>query len=686
MNFEIKHGILNFDGKELLSHLPQGTTINQNQYKDNEVFLSFSKPKKFSLTYWSGMQLAKLIRFTSLFRALPYWFRPYFGNKESEIPKRSIILWYERSDGFIVTLIPLIDKGYNLYLNGNQDGLELMADNNCETGRIRVLRGLYIRVGNNLYEMLEKASKSICEFVDAGTLRKDKRVPEWAEYLGYCTWNTFYRKVNQEKLIRMVHTIVKKKGINLGYVLLDDGWQKTRFRKLLDKGVDRKKFPDGLNGTIKFIKTRFDVSFFLVWHTFQGYWSNIAIHFSPYGEKFKITKNLPQYGPSYPNMSIYSKWIKGINKLQHALKYHYGVLYPEQMREFWDDYHGWLASQGVDGVKVDNQSGMELQTYNMGYQAHMMRKYHRVLEESVSSHFSPYSIINCMSQNTNVYYQLNESNITRNSNDYFPEKEKKQTTHIIYNAYNNLWCGKFAHPDWDMFQTEHPWGEYQAAARAISGSPVYFADNFKEVNAQVLKKLVLPNGRILRCKEPALLAQENLFHNPAKPGRALKIFNYNRLNSIVGLFNVMQKSETKTSFTPTLVEKFRKRRNEGHFAIYKFRTQKLSTLQLNTSITINLGIKGFELFTIAEIKDGFAPIGILTMYNSGGIFEKIKRKENRIEVKLLYGGLIGFYSEQNPHKILINENKKAKFDYNESTKLLTVSVDREQAPHISLIF
>lgn len=694
MSFETKNRKLFYNEKRIITNLPKGIA-QEDKYPntEKEIFLKFSKKTQFATAFWSGIQLHKLKRFTVLYRPQLYWFRPWFGSSEAEIPSHSIILWYERTDGLIVTLIPIIDKGYNFYLNGKKEGLEVMADNNCECGKIKSLTGLYIRVGQNLYEMLEKASKSISEFINVGKLREEKKVPEWAEYLGYCTWNTFYRKVNQEKLIRMLHTIVNEKRVNLGFVILDDGWQKTRFRKLLDKGVNRKKFPDGLDKTIQLVKNKFNVPNFLVWHTLQGYWFNIAIHFSPYGKKFDLTKNLAKYGPSYPKSNYKLKLEWGLNKLMHIFRFHFGVLYPEQMKNLWNNYHGWLASQGVDGVKVDNQAGTEVQTFNMGYQANMMRKYHHVLEESVSQHFSPYSIINCMSQNTNIYYQLEKSNITRNSDDYFPEKEMAQCQHIIYNAYNNIWCEKFALPDWDMFQTDHPWGEYQAAARSISGSPIYFADDYQKVNEKLIKKIALPNGRILRCPKPALLARENLFNNPAKPGRALKITNENRTNSVVGIFNVMVKSETNTLFSLDLIEKYRKndyneseKKADKQFAVYQYKEKELFTLTLMESKEISLGIKGFELFTVAEIENRFAPIGILTMFNSGGIFRGLNRKGDTIEIELLYGGEIGFYSEQAPTRVTMNGNEKLKFEYYEDSKLLKIFVNESVNPHITIFF
>jgi len=45
--------------------------------------------------------------------------------------------------------------------------------------------------------------------------------------------------------------------------------------------------------------------------------------------------------------------------------------------------------------------------------------------------------------------------------------------HIAAVAYNSVFLGEFMLPDWDMFHSLHPAGEYHGSARAISGGPVY---------------------------------------------------------------------------------------------------------------------------------------------------------------------------------------------------------------------
>lgn len=50
-----------------------------------------------------------------------------------------------------------------------------------------------------------------------------------------------------------------------------------------------------------------------------------------------------------PDMKMFFRVSKFMNK-------RFGVVPPEKIRAFYDDYHRYLSSQGVDGIKVDAQS------------------------------------------------------------------------------------------------------------------------------------------------------------------------------------------------------------------------------------------------------------------------------------------------------------------------------------------
>ena len=141
-----------------------------------------------------------------------------------------------------------------------------------------------------------------------------------------------------------------------------------------------------------------------------------------------------------------------------------GVVPPEHIYRFFHDYHRHLRQQGVDGVKVDNQSALEGVAHGMGGRVTAMRAYHEALEGSAQVHFQG-ELINCMSCASEMLYSALNSNILRTSTDFWPNRPDSHGLHLYTNAQVSLWFGEFFHTDWDMFQSGHPAGAYHAAAR-----------------------------------------------------------------------------------------------------------------------------------------------------------------------------------------------------------------------------
>lgn len=109
---------------------------------------------------------------------------------------------------------------------------------------------------------------------------------------------------------------------------------------------------------------------------------------------------------------------------------------------------------------------------------------------------------------------------------------------MIHCSYNSLWQGQFIQPDWDMFQSDHICAEFHAGSRAICGGPVYVSDKVGHHNFDLLRKLVLPDGTILRCQHYALPTRDCLFENPLFDAKTLlKIWNLNKFAGVVGVFN-----------------------------------------------------------------------------------------------------------------------------------------------------
>jgi len=96
------------------------------------------------------------------------------------------------------------------------------------------------------------------------------------------------------------------------------------------------------------------------------------------------------------------------------------------------------------------------------------------------------------------------SNVARNSDDYFPDDPADIKNHTFQNAYNSYWTSNFAYPDWDEFETGRSDAEYQAIGRAVSGGPVYFTGAPETVRPEVLRPLILSDGRLLRLDAPSM--------------------------------------------------------------------------------------------------------------------------------------------------------------------------------------
>lgn len=86
------------------------------------------------------------------------------------------------------------------------------------------------------------------------------------------------------------------------------------------------------------------------------------------------------------------------------------------------------------------------------------------------------------------------SAISRNSDDFMPNKENGFVEHLLQNAYNSVYHDELYYCDWDMFWTKHEDAVKHSLLRAISGGPIYVSDQIGDTNPDVLKPLAYHNG------------------------------------------------------------------------------------------------------------------------------------------------------------------------------------------------
>ncbi|XP_075664682.1 putative galactinol--sucrose galactosyltransferase 2 isoform X3 [Castanea sativa] len=306
------------------------------------------------------------------------------------------------------------------------------------------------------------------------------------------------------------------------------------------------------------------------------------------------------------------------------------------------------------------------------------------------------------------------SAITRASDDYYPSNPTTQTLHIAAVAFNSIFLGEVVVPDWDMFYSKHDAAEFHAVARAVGGCGVYVSDKPGQHDFKVLKRLVLPNGLVLRAKYPGRPTRDCLFNDPVMDGKSLlKIWNLNKCTGVLGVFNCQGagtwpcsksnaqedlSSELSVKVSPTDIEYFEEVSGNfwtGDCAVFSSSTGSLLRLSKEEKFDVTLKVLQCDVFTVTPIKVynkkiQFAPIGLINMYNSGGAIEAIDffsdSSSCKIHVKGRGSGNFGAYSSTKPKSCLIN-SKIEEFDFRDEDNLLTLIVpDRTSSWDIAICY
>jgi len=612
MTISLEPEALLLDDSPLLRTLPDNVTTAVDDPNGTGVFLKFTAKAPAARHVFPLGDLTGVRRFAALPRYEPFWMTAMTGTRGGEVRPETQFLLLEAADGAAcVALVPLVHGVFRCSLQGSgEDGLELVA----ETGDPAVvgteITGLFVAAGEDPYALMAAAARSVCDFLGTGRLRTEKPLPEFADAFGWCTWDAFYADVSHEKVREGLESF-RAGGVAPRLLILDDGWQPWRQTATGEKRLTgfsaNDKFPVDLAPTVRMAKDEYGVETFLVWHAVGGYWGGVDEKALPGYGTVSLAR---EYSPG-----IHHYYPEGIPWFGSAC----GVVPPESIYRFYQDYHRHLRRQGVDGVKVDNQASLEGLGRGLGGRVALMRAYHEALEGSVHTHFRG-NLINCMSCANEMLYGALNSNLTRTSTDFWPKKPESHGLHLYVNALVSLWFGEFVHPDWDMFQSGHAMGSFHAAGRAVSGSPVYVSDKPGEQNFDLLRRLMLPDGSVLRAPGPGRPTRDCLFHDPTKEPVLLKIFNENAVTAVIGAFNARYGGEGTPSepisgtVSPADVPGLEGER----FAVRAFGTGEMRVLGAEEAWPLTLEELTWEVFTLAPVQGGVAALGLTGMLNGGG--------------------------------------------------------------------
>ncbi|KAK9448618.1 raffinose synthase or seed imbibition protein Sip1-domain-containing protein [Limtongia smithiae] len=431
-----------------------------------------------------------MLQYLALVRISSSWMGPRHGNSEFDIDKPGFLLLFQRSDGCHVALLPYSSMKdlVTFYLDSEEGYVVFNVSNTSNVDHKFVAFVGVAKEPRHAVESVLYSLRSYTTFTmstNYKTLLKDVHAPEddlenvhpvypivrdmradeplvgtwfeqWMDCMGFCTWNSMGVGISHDKVMAALASL-HERGVRIGMLILDDGWQVVNDQRQLVRFEANEKFPMGLKYTVDAIKAKYPyIKHVSVWHALLGYWNGIAPD-GEIGKKYKTVK-----GTLYNN-TIY-------------------IVDGEDVNKFYDDFYGFLYSCGITLVKTD----VQMHIYDIKSDAiehsDIFRKYQDALKLQSLRYFNRGVMYSMAMSEQYYYYSLLQTSSPkpslRNSDDFFPNIPDSHHWHIYCNAMNaTLTSLLHVIPDWDMFMTTiPPFSMQHAAARCFSGGPVYITD------------------------------------------------------------------------------------------------------------------------------------------------------------------------------------------------------------------
>ncbi|MED6149780.1 putative galactinol--sucrose galactosyltransferase 2 [Stylosanthes scabra] len=752
----VNDGNLVVHGKTILTGVPENVVLTPSSGKNlvtAGAFVGATASHSKSLHVFP-MGVLEGLRFMCCFRFKLWWMTQRMGKCGRDVPLETQFMLIESKDSetdgensptIYTVLLPLLEGQFRAVLQGNdKNELEICLESgDSDVVTSQGLNLVYMHAGTNPFQVINQAVKAVEKHMQTFSHREKKRLPSFIDWFGWCTWDAFYTDVTAEGVEQGLKSL-SEGGTPPRFLIIDDGWQQieskpkeaddcivqegSQFATRLTGIKENAKFQkngqnneqvSGLKHVVDEAKKNHNVKNVYVWHALAGYWGGVkpaAVGMEHYETALAYPVQSPGVLGNQPDIVMDSLAVHGL-----------GLVHPKKVFNFYNELHAYLASCGVDGVKVDVQNIIETLGAGHGGRVSLTRSYHHALEASIARNFPDNGCIACMCHNTDGLYSAKQTAVVRASDDFYPRDPASHTIHVSSVAYNTLFLGEFMQPDWDMFHSLHPAAEYHAAARAIGGCPIYVSDKPGNHNFDLLKKLVLPDGSVLRAQLPGRPTCDCLFADPARDGISLlKIWNLNKYSGVVGVFNCQGagwcKVEKKTRIHDAspgtltgsvcasdvdLIHQVAGAGWNGDVIVYAYRSGEVIRLPKGVSIPVTLQVLEYELFHFCPVEEiapsiSFAAIGLLDMFNTGGAMEQVEIHEvsdknkmelydgevssevtnslssNRsatttISLRVRGSGRFGVYSSQRPLKCTVG-GAETEFNYDWDTGLTTFSI------------
>ncbi|MBD5472113.1 MAG: hypothetical protein HDR20_04210 [Lachnospiraceae bacterium] len=560
-------------------------------------------------------------KITAMYLFNEWWTRPAFVNGFQDIPDFTQAAFFKYKDWF-ACFVPMVGREFKSYMVSGTETEICLEMTAYLGGQKEIDEPLYLLAeGSTLAEAVHKAFVWLAEYKEI-RLREKRRIPEMFQFLGWCSWDAFYREVSEEKIRHKAEELMEK-NVPVKWMIIDDGWLSVQDELLYDFAPDKEKFPNGFKSMIRDIKAKGDIKWFGVWHALGGYWGGIL------KESNLDVKEYP-----YLYRTVNGKIIPS----------------PQTGERFYRDWYQELRQEEIDFVKVDGQSAVPYYFENSLPVSEAARGMNQALESGAS--YMDGAIINCMGMAMESILARPTSAISRNSDDFVPDKENGFAEHLLQNAYNAVYHNELYCCDWDMFWTEHEDCVKHSLLRAVSGGPVYFSDRIGKTNPEVLKPLVYEDGRILMMDRAAKPTEDCVFLNPMEGG-VLKLHNVASWGQSgkgggIAAYNLTGQRQSY-NFKPADIPDIEM---SDAYWVYDFFGKKVFVLNRNESHEGALEADGFAWFVILPKKKTGSCLGLLNKYAGFMAVESIQENDGAQTIVVRESGLVGWISEREPVKVI----------------------------------
>jgi hypothetical protein len=573
--------------------------------------------------------------------------RPYFCRRLRNVPN-SFFLIAEELDTYRV-LFCLSHRGISSSIQGDEEGLWLVLKGNVAEH----LPVLVCVDGSNLYQTIEQAVRlGMKQVSSSGRLTEEKPpIHRWMETLGWESGGAFGNSPTHDKIISAVWGL-RQAGFQPGYVIIDEGWQQIvtlepeqkKMEVLCGFEADRECFPMGLSALVHELQ-RAGVHHVGVSHALQGCRGGVSAELAEFYGLGKESQLGADLGKTF---------------------------------QFYHDYYRYLKEQGISFVKVKHQSDVGREN-----KASIKNRYYHLqsaIQAASSLHFdAPHLNSDCICSDNLFYWTT--SRLASVADETETESELGAKRVIRNSLVISLWMKYLMNPDFNSWSTDLPQSGLLAILHALSGTTNVVSDPPGKYNVELLRKCVLPSGRLLKCDFPLTLCRGSIFVNPLQEPMLYKGFSCKGDWGIVALFHL---SRRKKPIQGVVCASDVEEMTGERFAVYSHRQGYLGVHGKNQGIPITVKSCEADVVTFSPIEQGVAVIGCYSYYLAPGPIQEVTLEEDSMHITSLVTTPIMIYSERQVMEVRRN-GSVIPWDYDEFKQLLVID-SRQTQREISTVY